>query len=377
MPPISTKPKSTVKEPLWKGPEVDGITYSMLCGFLSCRERFRIKVIEGLKVNMGFNHYIEYGHMWHLCEEVLAEFPNDKSNPPKWQVKLKEYCTNLAKKHPHDQEKINQWYQCCKIQFPLYVDYWKKHPDVKERTPLYQEYSFNVPYVLPSGRTVRLRGKFDSVDIIGKGKTAGIYLQENKTKSDVYAPQLLRQLTFDMQTMIYLTALGEMQNEEGQGGDPLDALCQYDIKGVRYNVVRRPMSGGKGSIKKHKAKQTKNKFTPEETDEQFYGRLAKILKENVEEQFHRFKVEVTHGDIEKFKRECLNPILENLCAWYKLVTQHDPFKPPIGQIPLHWRHPFGVKNSLDEGYASDLDNYLATGSTVGLQKVERLFGELT
>ncbi len=56
--------------PLWKGPEVDGITFSLLSRFIACPERFRILVTEGLQPHDEFNHRIEYGNMWHTCEEA-------------------------------------------------------------------------------------------------------------------------------------------------------------------------------------------------------------------------------------------------------------------------------------------------------------------
>ena len=45
--------------PLWKGPTEDGITQSLLSRFLVCRERFRLKVIEGLAPEDRFSHYRE------------------------------------------------------------------------------------------------------------------------------------------------------------------------------------------------------------------------------------------------------------------------------------------------------------------------------
>ncbi len=35
------------REPVWKGPEVDGVTQSLLSRYLTCKERFRLLVIEG------------------------------------------------------------------------------------------------------------------------------------------------------------------------------------------------------------------------------------------------------------------------------------------------------------------------------------------
>ena len=225
------------KGPVWEGPSGDGpnggISYSTLSRFLCCRERFRLLVVEGLRPAPAFNHKIEYGQMWHVCEQGLAEAKGTLIDGQTYQpfLRLNLYASILCKKYRMQQEQIDHWYNVCKTQFPLYVDYWSEHPDVTERTPLLQEQVFDVPYQLPSGRTVRLRGKWDSVDLIGKGlcekckeskagprvmcplcyggKGQGIYLQENKTKGDIREGQLKRQLSFDLQSLFYIIALQE------------------------------------------------------------------------------------------------------------------------------------------------------------------------
>ena len=149
--------------PLWQGPEGQGpeggITFSLLSRFLTCRERFRITTIEGIKPTRRFEHKSGYGDMWHVCEEALAAKRD-------WTIDLRIHCKTLSKKYPFQQDEIDKWYNVCKVHFPLYVAYWKKNPDVVRRTPLLQEQVFDVPYKLPSGRVVRLRGKFDAVDLI-------------------------------------------------------------------------------------------------------------------------------------------------------------------------------------------------------------------
>ncbi len=366
--------------PLWKGPEEDGITFSMLSRFLVCRERFRLYALEGFKPADHFNHRIEYGQMWHTCEEALA---GDRA----WIAELTRYTRTLLLKYPLQQEQVEHWYSVCTVQFPLYVDWWAKHPDVLDRAPLLQEEVFNIPYKLPSGRTVKLRGKFDSVDLIGKGKGAGVYLQENKTKGDINERQLQRQLTFDLQTMLYLVAL----NTDGEHKYIIDEQLKHDwsILGVRYNVVRRPLSGGKGTIVQHKP----SKKNPQgESKDEFYGRLAQYIKDEPQTYFMRWKCEVTAGDIAKFRSECLDPILEQLCDWYDWIRFVETEKIQLWDndvqfgvcckddkthaSAIHWRHPFGVYNVLDEGGSSDLDEYLATGSELGLQRVNKLFTEL-
>lgn len=369
------------KEPLWTGPmdgegRNGGVTQGLLSRYLVCPERFRIRTMEGLTPPPSFNHRIEYGNLWHACEEELAR---TKGKDDDWQRALLQYAKGLAKKYPLQQEQVEHWYNVCKAQFPIYVDYWAKHQDVKDRTPIFQEHMFRVPYKLPSGRTVSLRGKWDAVDLIGKGKQAGIYLQENKSKGNIDIPQLQRQLMFDLQTMFYLIALAE--DKENSGVNASDLLQSHDVKGIRYNVIRRPLAGGKGSIKQ----------TQKETSAQFYERLSEIIRTAHGEEwgtpdgenhfFARWKVEVTPTDIDKFKWECLDPVLENLCDdydwWNHCLFEGESAFYSSGYGRHHHYHlPFGIYNVLTEGGITEYDEYLVSGSTVGLYRAETLFPEL-
>lgn len=398
------------REPLWKGPEKDGITYSMLSRFLVCRERFRLKVIEGLTGEIGWDHKIGYGDMWHECEDALASRkPDDPHKMDHVLRRLKDYASGVRAQFPMDQEKVVHWYRVCREQFPVYVDYWAKHPDVMARSPLMQEEVFCVPLQLPSKRVVLLRGKWDSVDMVRAPKQPKlVWIQENKTKGDIKEMVMQRQLKFDLQSMIYVVALQTLQGyaknglpkalshlEEKVLPEPahFGNLCWTDerIAGVRYNVIRRPLSGGKGNIVQHKP----SKSNPAgETADQFYARLRDdYLLEFPETFFMRWNVDIRPGDITRFLDECLYPLLEQLSDWWEWVSfchregarlwdndvtfNGDPSgdgRPHASAI--HWRHPFGVYNVLNEGGSSDFDEYMETGSTVGLRRVETLFPEL-
>lgn len=344
--------------PVWKGPHEDGITFSLLSRFLVCRERFRLLVVEGLKPADEFRPTIEFGQMWHACEEAFA------ANQP-WSKVLAEYCKGLCTKYKLQGDQINHWYEVCKMMFPLYVEHWAQHDDVKDRTPLLQEQVFDVPYKLPSGRVVRLRGKWDSVDLIGKGKQAGVYIQENKTKSGIDEQRIRRQLGFDLQTMIYLVAL-ETDQKLAFKNAPVNVdkrIFTSQVQGVRYNVIRR----------------SAHKQGKKETMADFCERLKGIIVASPQEWFARWKVEIATHEVTKFRHEFLDPQLEQLCDWWEVIQDcNDPFNNASKSWTnsIHWRHPFGVYNVLDEGGSSDLDHYLETGDKTGLQEVARLFTEL-
>jgi len=377
-------PKLALKEPLWKGPEVDGITFSLLSRYLSCKERFRIHTMEGLRAQDQYNRRIEYGVMWHIAEESLARGSNKSSKIDQWES-AKEYVQKLLKKYPLAQEQIVKDYRTLQTQFPVYVDYWRKNKEVINRKPLLQEYAFAIPYELPSKRIVTLRGKFDSVDIILSGKQQSIYLQENKTKGDINEGQIKRQLTFDLQTMIYLTTLREMKQSE-KLYKITNSVQLPNIKGVRYNVVRRPFSGGRGNIVQHKP----TKSNPQgESTEAFFERFKNdYLLDDPGYWFMRWTIDVTPHHIEIFRQQCLDHLLENLYddyEWWSYCWEEDRCvyneMKRMKQFPdhrqRHWRHPFGVYNVLDEGGSHDLDNYLETGSEIGLERSETLFPELS
>lgn len=376
-------------EPLWKGPcaegPMGGVTQSLLGRFLVCPERFRLNVVEGLRPPDGFNHNIEYGNMWHLCEEFHAQ-------GQAWEGFLKKYAQELCKRYRFQQKQVVEYYEGCKAIFPVYVKFWEKHPDVRARTPIYQEAVFDVPYKLPSGRVIRLRGKWDSVDVIKEANVAGIYIQENKTKSEVNEQLIRRQLGFDLQSMIYLVALRlhleqlkQDKYPKALGGGARHPGKPIPIAGVRYNVIKRPFSGGKGSIRPHKEKRTKTKHTPAETPANFYKRLAAVYAATPKDFFARWKVRVTSADLEVFEERFLKPTLERLCDWYEHVTNYMKgrailFGPHMSAdgapTYLHWQHPFGVYNVMNEGGSSEYDEHLATGSMVGLRRVDSMFNEL-
>lgn len=340
---------------LWKGPEEDGVTQSMLCSFLSCRERFRLRVVEGLQPEPEFDHYTEYGHMWHLCDE---------HRNGDWQGELVRYAQDLATRFRPQQEQISKWYNVCKVQYEVYLEYQAAHKNRTKTKQLLPEYVFSVPYTIPDGRQVLLRGKWDGLNLEGSGK-GQLTLQENKTKGEINEEQLRRQLLFDIQTMFYVTALDVALDRH-----KLEGLEKYKrVSRVRYNVIRRPLSGGKDSIRPLKA--TKNK--PAETMKEYYARLGDRIRDHPEYYFMDWLVTLTAGDIGKFCGRFLNPVLTQLCDWWDYISTA---KNPFDGNDLHWQHPYGVYNPMDKGRTSALDEYLATGSKVGLTKATSLFREL-
>lgn len=347
---------------VWLGPAIMGVTQSILCTYLACKERCRLRVIDGLSAISGFRHAIEYGNLWHVCEEHLNG---------DWRSVLKSTAKKMIKKYPLSQDEIEKWYNVCIVQFEVYLE--RYHKVNKTQKLVLSEQNFEIDFKLPTGRTAKLRGKWDGV-LLEKGKYR---LKENKSKGNPREALIERQLGFDIQTMIYIIALEEAVSTGKYG------LTKKPLNGVMYNVIKRPLSGGVGTIRPHKATKTK----PAETLPAYYARLKVAIEENLDQFFMRWDVLINKRDTEKFKRTFLIPVLENLLddyEWwdYAKRTDNDPFD-FMKRCELfpnhherHFRYPFGVYNALSDGGMSEYDDLLQTGSMIGLQMDPQLFPEL-
>ncbi len=347
------------KRPLWQGPKVDGISQSLMGRALVDMERFRLLVVEGIREQEDYSHKLEYGNMWQICEEYHAM---GKS----WKSPLKEYVKELLLKWQGHAEPINKWYQICRRQFPVYLDHYREHADTHCSETIETELEFEVPYELPSGREVLLRGKMDEVFL----RNDEIWIGENKCKGDVNEETMRSELPMELQTMTYRVCAEELINE--------GVLPDKKIAGVQYNVVRRPLSDWRGSfnIKQRKGRKTKKGIVGAETPDQFYDRVRDLIQEHASHFFLRWKTVISAPDVDKFKNRFFEPFLEYLWDWWEYILE-DPFNPWRPDNKLHWQTPYGIYNPLLLGRQSEFQNYLLTGSELNIEKVDSLFRELS
>lgn len=365
------------RQPLWRGPREDGITFSMLNRFLECRERFRLKVVEGIRDEEGFQRSMEYGNMWHVCEEHITGA---------WRPALKAYSEKLYSRFPEDRPEITKWWNICYHQFEVYTDPKIRKKLGWDKQPIYvlNEVPFRVPYILPSGDTITMRGKFDGVFL----RKHDLTLQENKTKGEIDEQGITQTIDQNMQTMFYLIALNSCLEHpslpkshvnylgnDGMKSSQMTISEHAGVTGLLYNVVRRPLAD------RYAIRQKKS-----ETTKQFYERVKADIAAKPEHFFHRWTAEITPKDLRQFQKECLDPILMQLVCWWESIKDH-PFDPWTILIhgdgeermipnPHHWRTPFGLYNSLAGGFRGSYFNLLTTGSKADLEKVKTLYPEL-
>lgn len=355
----SILPAKTRKTPLWKGPYEDGITFSLLSRFLVCRHRFWLRTVCGVTEDMGFNHALEYGSMWHTLEECHS----GGGSLTECKRKLWDYCESLSLKYNtiKELEDINKWGAVCETQFPIYIDCYKHDSTNIGRQPLLEEVAFKVPYTLPSGRTLLLRGKFDCVFRLGNG----IWLQENKTKGQIDVEGIEKTVDRNLQTMLYLIALNS------DLGNHINLKPKDQLSGTLYNVVRRPLADKFAIRQKVK-----------ESDKDFYKRLGASIRKKMDYFFVRRRVTVTSQMIESFKLHTFNSILEQLCDWWDSIVSHEfnPWSIPLKEIsipnPYHWQAPWGIYDNLAIGFRGDYFDFLSRGDSTGLQHINNLYPEL-
>lgn len=355
---------------LWKGPQTDGVTQSLLQRFLACRERFRIHALEGLRpADNRFNKRLEFGNLWHALEEAVGGGDH--------YVHFRKWVTRLQNQYPIDGEDIAFWEATTLAMWEVYVPYWSRmgrfdRPKCNDpRAINLPEFEFRVNVSTPRHRHTALRGKIDGILTVPgpSGKGIRYILQENKTKADIDELAIAQQLKNDFQTMFYMVAARRVLEE--RGADP--SL----LRGVRYNVIRRPFSGGLGSIRQKQP--TKSNPRGESKKELIDRLINDYIAPEPHRWFMSWDVTITPDEVQGFERRTLMPILEQLGGWWEYLCANatssgkvDPFG-----APGHWMTPYGLWNPLDDGGTADVDGYLMTGSTVGLERAETLFPELS
>ncbi len=160
--------------------------------------------------------------------------------------------------------------------------------------------------------------------------------------------------------------------------EAIKILSNHPVAGVRFNVIRRPLSGGVGNIRPHAARSTKNTYTPAESESDFFERLRRdYIAADPAHWFFRIRAEISAQDVKVFRDTCLDPLLETVCYWYdEIVGKVWRGMKHLDYVPSNYRTPFGVWSALEENGATEYDHYMSTGSEAGLRRVETMFGEL-
>ena len=332
--------KKKRKQPThWTGPEKYGISFSHLNRFLECPERMYIYSMEGLAEDQEYNFAREYGTLFHGAEEFHSMGKNYRKG-------VDEAALQLREQYPTATDEIVDAAAWAKLQYGEYLRHYAASRERKKRNYVLAERRFRVPYSLPCGRTVYLRGIIDGGYTFQEGNRTRFYIQENKTKGKIYEQGITKGLTRDMQSMFYVLVARKLK-----GLPP--------VNGILYNVIRRPLS--ERWAPRQKKKETKAAFRKRYQVE--------YLQARAKEYFYEFPIPLFQKTIREFRKEVFDPILTRLCVWYDWVSQYPDkrFEEPHG---LHFQAPFGCYNSLANGWEGSYFQYLTSGrqNTRGLSR---------
>lgn len=354
-------------------PYRDGITNSLLQRWIICRHRFWLYAIAGLEERRSFDHKIFFGDCMHIGHEGHAQARKTGHPEPDSaaEEKMDQYISRELARWGGDsiaQNEIPFWGKIAKAMLRMYSKTHARH--LKRIIPVEQESKFKVKYHLPSGRFIFLRGKRDGIYRLSR-RSGNMILEEYKHRGSRHLPDehSTPNLAYDLQTGLYVVA----SVEEG-----------YGITGVRYNQIRRPLSDP-SSPRPRKG----------ETPDQFCDRVLYTYERRSESSQTRYPVSafpehyflswdltITQNDIQEFRRMILDPLLEQFCDWWESIRDNpeDPWHTRVNgkrrMNPHHFLRPYGVFDSVAQGFSDSYQNLITTGSTTGLSPAENLFPEL-
>lgn len=264
----------------------DGITQSILTGWLRCREYTRLDLIEGWTTIVPKPTFM-FGDLTHgVLEHVYgqAEKYRKRGNPPTL-AEISDYVKEQLKlwKVEHGMvsedtlEHLHNNAALARTVLPHYFQFWFKKDFLETKwLGLEKEFEFELDV---HGFPLKIRGKRD-------GDLHGPKLFETKTKSQIDEKALYDLLNFDFQTDVYSLSM-----EKDYGAYPT---------GVRYNIIRKP------ALKRNKS----------EAMEAFLRRVNDDILSKPDHYFKRYNIYRPPSSLKKFRLELVE-ICHEFILWYQ------------------------------------------------------------
>lgn len=343
------KSKLKVPHPNWDLYE-HGITYSSLSKFIVCRERFRIRYVEGLSPDTN-KAAMEFGTIFHKALELHAK----GMTTTKIISALRRTASTKKKgtKKPTFDPLLTR---IASSMIPYYQDYWK---EVLGKLDYFEgEQEFEFMYQCATGKVVPIRGKRDE----GFRKDGKIWLQENKTKGQIPEDQIIQTLSHMLQPMMYLLSFKHDHPTEELGG-------------ILYNVIRKPQ------LKKG----------AKESETAYVKRICSDIEARPDHYFKMFEVEIDDNHLKEWEHRHFDPLVSQLTIWWESI-KNNPFDPWLTQRrnvqvldgldpnelvgnPHHYVRPFGVYDPMSHGLG-DYFVRITQGHDAGLIRNTEIFPEL-
>lgn len=296
------------RQPLWN--PLAGITQTGLEKFIGNEEEFAVNYIDGWSPKR-FSEPLEFGSLFHLCCEFQG-----KDTPEA----ISKKCCDAYVKHRQlnagetDHQKLQMMVGSIQTIFPHYCRYHAARD--KTIRWISREKPFRVPYSF-----IDYDGKTQTIDLVGKRdgvyrdtQTAVPNLKETKTKSQINQEAIRDGLRADFQTLFYLLAL---RLETGK-----------EPKEVLYDVIKRPGQ----------------KFTKKDTLQSYLAKIDQDIRKHPKSYFGRWRVTLSVGTIDMFRKVTLDPALRRLFRWWGSIEKR-PFERFESEGGYHLLNLPGLTNS--------------------------------
>ena len=296
-----------------------GISQSAMKTFMSCRRKWMMNIAGLEKKDKQKNTH--FGTIVHeMLDQVYQKL--DKLPQDKIEKFVRQRLNQYLKKHADEIFVGGQQYEMekemCVAITTAYFDFFKR--DRKNFTEMIPEQEFAIPY-----KGVTLRGKIDGLLRL---KKKGRWQMEHKTKSRWDEESGLTALQFDFQNLMYSFAA--------------DTLSDEPVKGVLYNVIRKPGL----------------RMKQDEGPKEFLDRVKADIASRPEWYFMRYEIVYTKKEKANFKEQ-----LDGIIGELKMFCDG---KLPDVQNQAHCLFPFRC----------EFLNVCASGNTHGLRIRESIHPEL-
>ena len=280
-------------------PYRDGITQSLLCSFMNCREQAKL-MLEKVRPKRP-NPAFLYGSFVHECHDKFIQCLIHKESINNSKNQIKEIYKRFIKSSickEFSSEEIEDILLKAIILFECYINNYKK--EYKNIEWIDSEQKFESSTCIEVDSTWRepiFRGMIDGLFNNTTHKNInnrGLWIFETKTKSRIDENKLEMTLGKDFQVYFYLNSFCSNTSEEEWP------------RGCRYNILRKPLL----------------RCGKKETIQQFSERLRSDIQKRPEHYFIQYDIVITAEDIKRYKQE-LNILIKEFCEWWEdLKNKH-------------------------------------------------------
>lgn len=297
---LTRKKPSTTKK--FYDPARDGVTFSLLSTFLTCRQKARLFLHGYSGQHLSFA--IVFGNIAHKILQVaydqhrtgsLKQLPTSE-----WvDAQLEKIYRRWQRDNPRPNETAVQIMEEAMMKagvlMPWYFHYWARD-DFQKTNWMQVEETFRVPYSVTTkdGRVLEtfLRGRMDAAFRRPQSKRPlDPRLFESKTRSTVDEQNLIDTLPIERQPGLYLSVLRRLTGREPAS--------------VTLNIIRKPLLRQK----------------QKESWAQFERRIYADVKSRLDWYFFRMEMTVDPQDINRAEED-LNDLVSDFLLWWNGQSGH-------------------------------------------------------